>query len=71
MCIPNVSWTPLGYMLIYVQNTVQNAKIHVFSLNVTEHVRYVWDTSRYIRIYAGYIRIHQDTYPDNKYTQTR
>ena len=42
---------------------MQNAKIHVFSWNVTEHVRYVWDTSRYIRIrvscriHAGYIRI--------------
>ena len=44
-------------------NYMQNVKIHVFSLNVTEHVRYVWDTSRYIkirvsfRIHAGYIRI--------------
>ena len=42
---------------------MQNVKIHVFSWNVTEHVRYVWDTSRYIRIrvscriHAGYIRI--------------
>ena len=27
---------------------MQNVKIHVFSLNVTEHVRYVWDTSRYM-----------------------
>ena len=42
---------------------MQNVKIHVFSCNVTEHVRYVWDTSRYIRIrvscriHAGYIRI--------------
>ena len=42
---------------------MQNVKIHVFSRNLTEHVRYVWDTSRYIRIrvscriHAGYIRI--------------
>ena len=42
---------------------MKNIKIHVFSWNVTEHVRYVWDTSRYIRIrvscriHAGYIRI--------------
>ena len=42
---------------------MQNVKIHVFSWNLTEHVRYVWDTSRYIRIrvscriHAGYIRI--------------
>ena len=42
---------------------MQNVKIHVFSWNLTEHLRYVWDTSRYIRIrvscriHAGYIRI--------------
>ena len=42
---------------------IQNVKIHVFSWNLTAHVRYVWDTSRYIRIrvscriHAGYIRI--------------
>lgn len=42
---------------------MQNVKIHVFSWNLTEHVRYVWDTSGYIRIrvscriHAGYIRI--------------
>ena len=42
---------------------MQNVKIHVFSWNLTEHVRYVRDTSRYIRIrvscriHAGYIRI--------------
>ena len=51
----NVSWTPLGY--------VQNVKIHVFSSNVTEHVRYIWDTSGYVRIHvsfqdtSGYFRI--------------
>ena len=39
---------------------MQNVKIHVFSWNLTEHVRYFWDTSRYIkirvscRIHAGY-----------------
>ena len=42
---------------------MQNVKIHVFSRNLTEHVRYIWDTSGYIRIrvsfriQAGYIRI--------------
>ena len=42
---------------------MQNVKIHVFSWNLTEHVRYIWDTSGYIRIrvsfriQAGYIRI--------------
>ena len=42
---------------------MQNVKIHVFFWNVTAHVRYVWDTSGYIRIrvsfriHARYIRI--------------
>ena len=42
---------------------MQNVKIHDFSWNLTERLRYVWDTSRYIRIrvscriHAGYIRI--------------
>jgi hypothetical protein len=44
-------------------NYMQNVKIHVFSSNVTEHVRYIWDTSGYVRIHvsfqdtSGYIRI--------------
>ena len=48
---------------------MQNVKIHVFFWNVTAHVRYVWDTSGYIRIHQDTCilqdtrKIHQDTYP--------
>ena len=63
---PDVSYVYLACILNSFQIRVkymQNVKIHVFSWNLTEHVRYVWDTSRYIRIrvscriHAGYIRI--------------
>ena len=64
---------------------MQNVKIHVFSWNVTEHVRYDIRL-RYIRIGiptsgiqdtlhpSGYtqdliLRIHQDTYPIGNYPQ--
>ncbi len=58
-CIPNVSWTPLGYRVKYM-----------YSLEMlTEHVRYIL---RYIRIHStryvypsrynpGTCRIHHDT----------
>jgi hypothetical protein len=63
MCIPKCILDSFGIRVKYMQNV----KIHVFSWNVTEHVRYIWDTSGYIRdtcilqntcrIHAGYIRI--------------
>jgi hypothetical protein len=59
-CIPNVSWTPLGYMSKYMQTV----KIHAFSSNITEHVRFIWDTSGYIKIHVSFQdtrRLHQDT----------
>ena len=43
---------------------MQNVKIHVFSWNVTEHLRYIWDTSRYTQdtcILQDTLAIHQDT----------
>ena len=43
---------------------MQNIKIHVFSWNVTEHLRYIWDTSRYTQdtcIIKDTRTIHQDT----------
>ena len=43
----------LGLLLGYMSKYMQNVKIHVFSSNVTEHVR--------LKIHLRYIRIHQDT----------
>ena len=44
---------------------MQNVKIHdVFSWNVTEHLRYIWDTSRYTQdtcILQDTLTIHHDT----------
>ena len=63
---PDVSYVYPSCILNSFQIRVkymQNVKIHVFSWNVTAHVRYVWDTSGYIRIrvsfriHARYIRI--------------
>ena len=63
MCIPKCILVSFGIRVKYMQNV----KIHVFSWIVTERVRYIWDTSGYIRdtcilqdtcrIHAGYIRI--------------
>jgi hypothetical protein len=64
MCIPKCILDSFGIRVKYMQNI----KIHVFSWNVTEHVRYIL---RYIRIHKGYMypseymqdtcRIHQNT----------
>ena len=70
---PDVSYVYTKYILdsfgIRVKY-MQNVKIHVFSWNVTEHVRYVWELG-YIKIIRIRVscKIHagstivQDTYP--------
>ena len=56
MCIPKCILDSFGIRVKYMQNI----KIHVFSWNVTGHLRYIWDTSGYM--YLGFfITIHQDT----------
>ena len=66
-------WDKFGIRVKYMQNV----KIHVFSWNVTEHLRYIFeihqDTLKIrvsYRIHAGYITIHQDTYRIGKNTKT-